>query len=84
MRYAGFVVPLVKGMQEQQVMIESQQKRIDELEKLVKQLIEKKHKIILFVLPFLPVCCQQQLSHIHPFSLGFWHKYLLAVRAACL
>ena len=42
LRYAKFVVPLVKGIQEQQVMIESQQKRIDELEKLVKQLIEKK------------------------------------------
>ena len=42
LRYTEFVVPLVKGMQEKQVMIESQQKKIDELEKLVKQLIEKK------------------------------------------
>ncbi|MBK7559903.1 MAG: hypothetical protein IPI54_17545 [Chitinophagaceae bacterium] len=45
LRYAEFVVPLVKGMQEQQVIIEAQQKnlddqqkRIDELEKAVKEL----------------------------------------------
>ena len=33
LRYAEFVVPLVKGMQEQQVIITSQQKKIEELEK---------------------------------------------------
>jgi hypothetical protein len=41
LRYAEFVVPLVKGMQEQQVIIEDQNKRIDRLEKLVKELSEK-------------------------------------------
>jgi hypothetical protein len=45
LRYAEFVVPLVKGMQEQQVIIDAQQKnmdaqkkRIDELEKTIKEL----------------------------------------------
>ena len=45
LRYAEFVVPLVKGMQEQQVIIEEQKKnldtqkqRIDELEKRIKEL----------------------------------------------
>jgi hypothetical protein len=33
--YSQFVVPLVKGMQEQQQMIEQQQQQIDELKKLV-------------------------------------------------
>jgi len=48
LRYAEFVVPLVKGMQEQQVIIEEQKKnldaqkqRIDDLEKKVQQLSDK-------------------------------------------
>ena len=41
LRYAEFVVPLVKGMQEQQVIIENQNKRIENLEKMVKELNEK-------------------------------------------
>lgn len=48
LRYAEFVVPLVKGMQEQQLIIEEQKKsldaqkqRIDNLEKKVQQLIDK-------------------------------------------
>ncbi|GAP43986.1 chaperone of endosialidase [Lentimicrobium saccharophilum] len=38
LRYAEFVVPLVKGMQEQQAIIENQQKQIDELLKRIKEL----------------------------------------------
>jgi hypothetical protein len=34
LRYATFVVPLVKAVQEQQQIIEQQKKRIEELEKL--------------------------------------------------
>jgi len=41
LRYAEFVVPLVKAMQEQQKTIEQQQKEIDELKSLVKQLLNK-------------------------------------------
>ena len=48
LRYAEFVVPLVKAMQEQQTqierqekVIEQQQKEIDELKSLVKQLLNK-------------------------------------------
>ena len=40
--YSLFTVPLVKSVQEQQLMIEVQQRRIEELEKIVKQLVEKK------------------------------------------
>lgn len=36
--YSQFVVPLVKGMQEQQKMIEAQQQEIDELKKILKDL----------------------------------------------
>ena len=39
--YADFVVPLVKGMQEQQKQIEAQQQRIAELEKMLKEIKEK-------------------------------------------
>lgn len=39
--YSQFVVPLVKGMQEQQKMIDQQQQEIDELKKLVKELAAK-------------------------------------------
>jgi len=35
------VVPLVKGMQEQQKQIEAQQQRIAELEKMLKEIKEK-------------------------------------------
>lgn len=41
LRYAEFVVPLVKGMQEQQAIIEDQNKRIERLEKMVKELSER-------------------------------------------
>jgi len=41
LRYAEFVVPLVKGMQEQQSVIESQQRQIDELKQLVGELSRK-------------------------------------------
>ena len=40
LRYAEFVVPLVKAVQEQQGMIEAQQKEIEELKALVKSLSE--------------------------------------------
>lgn len=40
LRYAEFVVPLVKGMQEQQALIEAQQAEIEELKALVFKLIE--------------------------------------------
>ncbi|HNP17279.1 MAG TPA: tail fiber domain-containing protein [Fulvivirga sp.] len=40
-RYAEFVVPLVKGMQEQQQMIEQQQQQIDDLKYLVAILTDK-------------------------------------------
>jgi len=33
LRYAEFVVPMVKAMQEQQVVIEAQQQKIEELQK---------------------------------------------------
>jgi len=39
LRYAEFVVPLVKAIQEQQLIIQDQQKQIDELNILVKKLI---------------------------------------------
>ena len=49
LRYGDFVVPLVKGMQEQQKMIEDQrasieamQKRLDEQERLIQQLLTNK------------------------------------------
>jgi len=42
--YSEFVVPLVKGMQEQQVIIEHQQKEIDQLKMIVKRLIEKREE----------------------------------------
>ena len=42
LRYSEFVVPLVKAVQEQQVIIEDQQKQIDELKKLVESLISDK------------------------------------------
>ena len=42
LRYAEFVVPLVKAVQEQQVMIVTQQKIIDELKK---QMTEMKREI---------------------------------------
>ena len=38
LRYSEFVVPLVKAMQEQQVMIETQQKIIEDLNKRVSSL----------------------------------------------
>jgi hypothetical protein len=41
LRYAEFVVPLVKGMQEQQAIIDEQNKRITALEKLVAELSGK-------------------------------------------
>ena len=41
LRYAEFVVPLVKGMQEQQAIIENQNKRIERLEIMVKELSVK-------------------------------------------
>ncbi|MFT5054393.1 MAG: hypothetical protein ACI97X_001419, partial [Oceanospirillaceae bacterium] len=37
LRYAEFVVPMVKAMQEQQEMMEAQQKQIDQLIELLKQ-----------------------------------------------
>jgi trimeric autotransporter adhesin len=46
LRYAGFVVPLVKAMQEQQAMMEAMKKRIDALEqqnKLLQQLLTNKN-----------------------------------------
>ena len=39
LRYAEFVVPLVKATQEQQALIEAQQQEIDELKKLITQLL---------------------------------------------
>jgi len=42
LRYSEFVVPLVKATQEQQAIIEKQQKEIDELKKLVQQLLNEK------------------------------------------
>ena len=41
LRYAEFVVPLVKAVQEQQVIIKKQQKEIEELKILTKKLLEK-------------------------------------------
>jgi hypothetical protein len=38
LRYADFVVPLVKAVQEQQEIIENQQKQIDELKKILEKL----------------------------------------------
>jgi hypothetical protein len=38
LRYAEFVVPLVKAVQEQELIIKDQEKRITELEKLLKQM----------------------------------------------
>ncbi len=43
LRYAEFVVPLVKAIQEQQQIIEQQQKEINELKTLVKDLSRSKH-----------------------------------------
>ena len=40
LRYAEFVVPLVKAVQEQQTIIQNQQKQIDELKKLVEKLLK--------------------------------------------
>ena len=40
--YSQFVVPLVKGMQEQQKIIEQQQKQIEELKKMMDQLLKDK------------------------------------------
>ena len=41
LRYAEFVVPLVKAVQEQQLLIEKQQKLIDDLLKRVEKLEQK-------------------------------------------
>jgi hypothetical protein len=41
LRYNDFIMPLVKGMQEQQTMIENQQKQIDELKQMVISLMQK-------------------------------------------
>ena len=41
LRYAEFVVPLVKAMQEQQTIIDQQQTDIETLKALVEQLLEK-------------------------------------------
>ena len=41
LRYAEFVVPLVIAVQEQQKIIETQQKEIDELKVLVQKLLEE-------------------------------------------
>ena len=41
LRYAEFVVPLVKAVQEQQAIIENQQKQIDELKKLVEKQMQR-------------------------------------------
>jgi trimeric autotransporter adhesin len=41
LRYAEFVVPLVKAVQEQQQMLEAQQKTIELLQKQIKLLEEK-------------------------------------------
>ena len=40
LRYAEFVVPLVKAVQEQQTIIQNQQKQIDELKKLVEKILK--------------------------------------------
>jgi hypothetical protein len=40
--YSQFVVPLVKAVQEQQIIIENQQKQIDELKGIVRELINQK------------------------------------------
>ena len=42
LRYSQFVVPLVKAVQEQQAIIEKQNRRIEELENKVNQLLENK------------------------------------------
>jgi hypothetical protein len=42
LRYAAFVVPLVKAIQEQQTIIQNQQNQIDELKSLVKSNNEQK------------------------------------------
>ena len=44
LRYAEFVVPLVKAVQEQQKIIEKQQKEIEELKRLVKEQLNKNGK----------------------------------------
>ncbi len=43
LRYAEFVVPLVKAVQEQQKIIQSQQAQIDELNKILNNLLHKKN-----------------------------------------
>ena len=43
--YSQFVIPLVKGMQEQQKMIENQQQEIEELKKIVGELVSKQPNI---------------------------------------
>ena len=43
--YSQFVIPLVKGMQEQQKMIENQQQEIEELKKIVGELVYKQPNI---------------------------------------
>lgn len=40
LRYAEFVVPLVKAVQEQQAIIEDQQKQINELKEMVQKLLK--------------------------------------------
>jgi trimeric autotransporter adhesin len=40
LRYGDFVVPLVKAVQEQQKLIEAMQKRLDEQDKLIRQLLK--------------------------------------------
>lgn len=49
LRYAEFVVPLVKAVQEQQQIIENQQKQIDELKSMMQQLTvnDKKESVTL-------------------------------------
>jgi hypothetical protein len=42
LRYGDFVVPLVKAVQEQQKMIEAMQKRMDEQDRLIQQLLKNK------------------------------------------
>ena len=44
LRYAEFVVPLVKAIQEQQAMIEEQQRSIEALQEEVKRLKEEEQK----------------------------------------
>jgi hypothetical protein len=42
LRYGDFVVPLVKAVQEQQKLIDAMQKRLDEQDRLIQQLLKTK------------------------------------------